>query len=226
MSKEAQAMAVVQPRQRKRASAIRPSSTRAASLRMSPQTGFETSTDAVAFGSSPALRGWRKWSRTASLNIFFARSKRDFFASARRSRIVRENSFYCILGLGLGFARVRAEGALEDGFGEGLRRRREPLGVLAPEGGPAIHLGAVPLLFQSGKAAKEQLAGVGDQGGPAARDAAVGDELEEIAEDVIDGGCRGEIAQRAEELGGMAGSVLASLDRQAEVMSAEGGFGA
>jgi len=39
---EAQAMEVVQPRQRKRASAIRPSATRAESLRMSPHTGLLT----------------------------------------------------------------------------------------------------------------------------------------------------------------------------------------
>src|SRR5437660_9896762 len=66
---EAHAIEVVQPRQRKRASAMRPSTIRAASFRMSPQTGLLTSTVAVAPGSSPALRGLRKWSRTASLNI-------------------------------------------------------------------------------------------------------------------------------------------------------------
>lgn len=65
---DAQAIAVVQPRHRKRASAIQPFSTRADSLRTSPQTGLLTSIVAVAPGSSPALRGLRKWSRTASLN--------------------------------------------------------------------------------------------------------------------------------------------------------------
>jgi len=39
VKREAQAIDVVQPRQRKRASAIRPSTMRAESLRMSPQTG-------------------------------------------------------------------------------------------------------------------------------------------------------------------------------------------
>jgi len=42
--REAQAIDVVQPRQRKRASAIRPSTMRAESFSMSPQTGLLTST--------------------------------------------------------------------------------------------------------------------------------------------------------------------------------------
>src|SRR5262249_22582230 len=66
---EAQAIDVVQPRQRNRASTIRPSTIRAASFKTSPQTGLLTSTTAVASHNSPALRGLRKWSRTASLNI-------------------------------------------------------------------------------------------------------------------------------------------------------------
>src|SRR5260370_7221566 len=66
---EAQAIDVVQPRHRKRASAMWPSAIRAESFSMSPQTGLLTSTMAVASGSSPALRGLQKWSITASLNI-------------------------------------------------------------------------------------------------------------------------------------------------------------
>src|SRR5216684_2584345 len=75
VSMDAQAIDVVQPRQRNRTSAIRSPATRAASLRMSPQTGLLTSTAAVAPGSSPALRGLRKCSSTASLNIFESMAK-------------------------------------------------------------------------------------------------------------------------------------------------------
>jgi hypothetical protein len=58
--RDAEAIAAVQPRQRKRASRMRRSSRIAASCRMSPQTGLLTSTLAVAPGSSPALRGcWK-----------------------------------------------------------------------------------------------------------------------------------------------------------------------
>jgi len=60
-------MEVVQPRHRKRASAISPLFTRTASSRMSPQIGFVAVTSALAFASLPALRGFRKWSRTNSL---------------------------------------------------------------------------------------------------------------------------------------------------------------
>lgn len=66
---EAQAIAVVQPRQRKRTSTTRFPSRRIASFKMSPQTGLLTSTVASALGSSPAFRGLLKWSRTASLNM-------------------------------------------------------------------------------------------------------------------------------------------------------------
>ena len=55
-----QAIAVTHPRVLKRASSMRPVETRTASCMMSPQTGFETSTVAVASGSSPALRGFLK----------------------------------------------------------------------------------------------------------------------------------------------------------------------
>ena len=64
-----QAIAVVHPRHKKRASAIPPFSTRTASSRMSPQTGFVVCTCTVASASLPALRGFRKCSRTKSLYI-------------------------------------------------------------------------------------------------------------------------------------------------------------
>lgn len=64
---EAQAMAVVQPRHKKRASRIFPFSTQTESSRMSPQTGFEVCASAVAFANLPALRGLLKCSNTRSL---------------------------------------------------------------------------------------------------------------------------------------------------------------
>jgi hypothetical protein len=55
---DAQAIEVTQPRERKRASAMRPPSIRAASCRISPQAGLDTSTLTVAPGNSPAHRGF------------------------------------------------------------------------------------------------------------------------------------------------------------------------
>ncbi len=75
VSNDAQAMAVVQPWHRKRASVMRWFFTRAERCRMSPQTGLVTSTVAVALGSWPTLRGDWKWSRTASLNMDFSIAK-------------------------------------------------------------------------------------------------------------------------------------------------------
>src|SRR5580704_7631705 len=72
VKKEAQAIEVVQPRHKKRASAMAPFSTRTASSSTSPQTGFVACTSAVALASLPALRGFRKWSRTNSLNMLLS----------------------------------------------------------------------------------------------------------------------------------------------------------
>ena len=63
---EPHAMEAVQPFTWKRASAIRPASTRALSLKMSPQTGFSTVTLTAGAGSSPA--------NLASLKCFSSRS--------------------------------------------------------------------------------------------------------------------------------------------------------
>src|SRR5271169_2048213 len=90
--REAQAIDVVQPRQRKRASAIWPSTLFTNNFRTSPQTGLLTSTVAVAPGSSPALRGLRKWSRTASLNIFESMAKTPEEAQCHRGRLKRLNA--------------------------------------------------------------------------------------------------------------------------------------
>lgn len=68
-------MAVVQPWQRKRASAMQPFSIRAARCKTSPQTGLVTSTAAVGSGSLPTFRGDWKWSRTAVLNTVFSIAK-------------------------------------------------------------------------------------------------------------------------------------------------------
>jgi hypothetical protein len=54
------AMHAVQPRALKRASAMRPSVHEADKRRMSPQTGFDTSTVTAGAGNSPALRGFSK----------------------------------------------------------------------------------------------------------------------------------------------------------------------
>jgi len=67
---EAQAMEVVQPRQRKRASEIRPSTMRAESLRMSPQTGLLTLDGGG--GAGEARRRFEDYGsdrETASVNI-------------------------------------------------------------------------------------------------------------------------------------------------------------
>jgi len=57
---EAQAMEAVQPRQRNFICCTTPFSIIAERWRMSPQTGLVTSTDEVALGSGPALRGFWK----------------------------------------------------------------------------------------------------------------------------------------------------------------------
>ena len=51
---------------RKRAASMRPSRTRNASRRRSPQTGFDCSTSASASSSVPALRGLARWSLKVS----------------------------------------------------------------------------------------------------------------------------------------------------------------
>lgn len=61
-------MLVTQPRVLKRTSVMRPSCVRTERCKTSPHTGFVTSTEAVAFSSSPALRGCSKWSITKALN--------------------------------------------------------------------------------------------------------------------------------------------------------------
>ena len=58
VNREAQAIDVVQPLHRNRASAILPFSILTLSRRTSPQTGLLTSTVAVASFSSPAFRGF------------------------------------------------------------------------------------------------------------------------------------------------------------------------
>jgi hypothetical protein len=67
--RDAQAMEAVQPRHRKRTSRMEPFSMMAASWRTSPQTGLATSILTLAAGSSPALRGCWKCSRSVWLNI-------------------------------------------------------------------------------------------------------------------------------------------------------------
>lgn len=94
--RDAQAMEVVQPRQRKRASVMRPCSTRTESSRTSPQTGFETLTTAEAPAREPALRGFLKWSRTASENMAksmaMVTDRRKAGGAERRSRLKQANS--------------------------------------------------------------------------------------------------------------------------------------
>jgi len=68
VSAELLAIAATQPWVLKRAAATRPAATRTARRRTSPQTGFVTSTVALASGKSPALCGARKWPRMISLN--------------------------------------------------------------------------------------------------------------------------------------------------------------
>ena len=60
-------MAVTQPAALKRAAVTTPFSTRAERRKTSPQAGFSSSTVAVAPASSPAFRGFLKWSSTCAL---------------------------------------------------------------------------------------------------------------------------------------------------------------
>jgi len=63
-------MAVTQPAALKRAAVTTPFSTRAERRKTSPQAGFSSSTVAVAPASSPACRGFLKWSSTCWLYMF------------------------------------------------------------------------------------------------------------------------------------------------------------
>ena len=61
------AIDAAQPRTLYPTSATRPDSMRTESRRISPQTGFETSTVIAGGGNSPTLRGLRKWSISSGL---------------------------------------------------------------------------------------------------------------------------------------------------------------
>ena len=67
-------MAVTQPAALKRAAVTTPFSTRAERRKTSPQAGFSSSTVAVAPASSPACRGFLKWSSTCWLYMTSAES--------------------------------------------------------------------------------------------------------------------------------------------------------
>src|SRR2546425_428690 len=95
-----------------------------------------------------------------------------------------------------------AQDALEDGVGEGFWCRRKRLGVLPPGSGSALHFGVVKLTLVTAKVDHEQLASVCDKAGLARRDTVAGDELDEIAEDFLDGSRGGEVRRRAKEAGG------------------------
>ena len=111
----------------------------------------------------------------------------------------------------IGGGRFCAEDALEDGVGEGFWCRRKRLGVLPPGSGSALHFGVVKLTLVTAKVDHEQLASVCDKAGLARRDTVAGDELDEIAEDFLDGSRGGEVRRRAKEAGGEGGTVLAVL---------------
>src|SRR6266849_5201866 len=89
VSSEPQAIAVTQPRVLKRASVMRSSEKRTANCMMSPQTGLLTSTVALAPGSSPALRGFLKWSSTAAL--YMPAVSQGFRSSATTGRQARRS---------------------------------------------------------------------------------------------------------------------------------------
>ena len=69
----------------------------------------------------------------------------------------------------------------------------------------------VKLVFVTRKVDQEQLASVCDKAGLARRDTVAGDELDEIAEDFLDGSRSGEVRRRAKEAGGEGCTVLAVL---------------
>ena|SRR5277367_6441282 len=112
---------------------------------------------------------------------------------------------------------VQNNGALRIHEGSGLLEDAGEIGAVS-----AVDFDPGDFLVDPLDGLEKELADVGDGGGLAGGDAAAGDQLDELAEGVVDGGYRAEIVERADELWGEVLFLRLLLFNPAGVIGAEG----